>query len=95
MITPLIDPNVRDAKHGQRVQLADGSEGTVVSHRFCHLNVDAAVYRKVIWVNVSNQQRAALPWLDPHVENTLGESWYRTHVCDDQCLDVAIDYYEV
>ncbi len=94
-MTPLIDANVRDAKDGQRVTLADGSTGTVLNHRFCHLNVDAAVYRKVIWVDVTDLQLDPSAWLDPNIENTLGESWYRTHICDDQCSDVAIDYYEV
>lgn len=92
---PLIDSNVRDAKQGERVELADGSTGTVVDHWFCHQNVDAAIYRKVIWVDLSTLREDDQLRLDPHVKNTTGASWYRTHITVDHFREDGVDFYEV
>jgi len=92
--TPLVDLNVRDASNGQRIQLDDGSTGTVVDHWFCHMNVDAGVYRKVVWIDVSTLAEDDMPRLNPHVTNTITESWYRTHVTIAHCRE-NVEHYEV
>ncbi len=95
MSHPLIDDKVRDAKNGERIQLQDGSSGTVMDHWFCHQNVDAAIYRKVVWIDLANLAEDDFLRLDPHVKNTLGASWYRTHITVDHFREDGVDFYEV
>lgn len=89
-----IDIAVQKARFGERVVLVDGCTGTVVDEHVVHLNVDGGVYRKVIWVDDSQQYLPSSPYIDPCSPNTATTRWYRVYEGLDEC-PVMVDNYEI